>query len=87
MLARQTGRWTPPKEVLRGNLAPAQTRATHGSTGRLIPGGSLQHRSNHESRGIDLELINRLKRASILRDFAGLESPERPNQNQAVFLE
>ena len=50
---------------------------THGSTGRLIPGGRLQHRSNHESRGIDLELIDRLKRASILRDSAGLESPER----------
>ena len=34
-----------------------------------------------ECRGIDLELIDRLRflrnRASILRDFAGLESPER----------
>ena len=52
---------------------------THGSTGRPIPEGRLQHRSNRKiADGIDwITQISQINRASILRDFAGLESPER----------
>ena len=52
---------------------------THGSTGRRIPEGKAATQIEpQDRRGIDwITQIFQINRASILRDFAGLESPER----------
>ena len=53
---------------------------THGSTGRRIPEGKAATQIEpQDRRGIDwiTQIILTVNRASILRDFAGLESPER----------
>ena len=52
---------------------------THGSTGRRIPEGKAATQIEPQDRhGIDwITQISQINRASILRDFAGLESPER----------
>ena len=52
---------------------------THGSTGRRIPEGKAATQIEpQDRRGIDwITQISQINRASILRDFAGLESPER----------
>ena len=51
---------------------------THGSTGRLIPGGRSQRRSNYKVAVtlMDQLVILTMNRASIFEGFGGLESPE-----------
>ena len=69
---------------------------THGSTGRLIPGGRSQRRSNYKVAVtlMDQLVILTVNRASVLRELGdwkaqrmNLWATPRPDQNQAVFLE
>ena len=68
---------------------------THGSTGRLIPGGRSQRRSNCKvAVTLDQLVTLKVNRASILRELGdwkaqrmNLWATPRPDQNQAVFLE